>query len=76
MVTHGSKMVVQISNVERFVTDSIFKAGLNGFHIQQLSEDDYCGMGRSELHQPGQKSLFWPPGCRMFLVRRVSRSAN
>ena len=76
MVTHGSKMVVQISNVERFVTDSIFKAGLNGFHIQQLSEDDYCGMGRSELHQPGQKSLLRPQGQRMLLVRRAGGSGN
>ena len=76
MVTHGSKTVVQISNVEKFVTDSIFKAEPNGFHIQQPSADGYCGMGRSELHQPGQKSLFWPPGCRTFLVRRASTSAN
>ena len=50
--------------------------GTHGFHMQQLTEDAYCGMGRSELHQPGQKSLFWPPGCRMFLVRRASGSAN
>ena len=64
------------SKVERFVTDSILKSEPNGFHVQQLTEDDYGGMGRSELHQPGQKSLFWPPGCRMFLVRRASRSAN
>ncbi|KAJ1078046.1 hypothetical protein K5549_011373 [Capra hircus] len=42
-------MVVQISNVERFVTDSIFKAGLNGFHIQQLSEDDYFTPTRTEI---------------------------
>lgn len=70
MVTHGSKMVVAVSQSGEICTDSIFKAEPNGFHIQQPSADDYCGMGRSELHQPGQKSLFWPPRCQNVLGER------
>lgn len=31
---------------------------------------------RSELHQPGQKSLSWLPVHRMLLVRRASGSGN
>ena len=31
---------------------------------------------RSELHKPGQKSLSWPQGQRMLLVRRAGGSGN
>ena len=49
----------------KFVTDGIFKGELNESFTEELAEV------RSMLHQPGQKSLSWPPGHRMFLVRRA-----
>ena len=49
----------------KFVADGIFKAELNEFFTEELAEV------RSMLFQPGQKSLSWPPGHRMFLVRRA-----
>ena len=49
----------------RFVADGIFKAELKWSFTEELAEV------RSMLHQPGQKSLSWPPGHRMFLVRRA-----
>ena len=57
-------MVVQISKKRKFVTDGIFKAELKSF-----SCESWLKMGlKSKLHQPGQKSLSWPPGYRMFSV--------
>ena len=49
----------------KFVADGIFKAELDEFFTEELAEV------RSMLFQPGQKSLSWPPGHRMFLVRRA-----
>ena len=42
----------------KFVTDGIFKGELNESFTEELAEV------RSMLHQPGQKSLSWPPGFR------------
>ena len=69
------KMAVQISKKRNFVADGIFKAELNEFLTQERAEDDYPGV-ESELRQPGQKFLFWPPGRRMFLVRRANGDGN
>lgn len=64
---HSSSMVVQISKKRRFV-DGIFKGKLNEFSLRGLLNMVTLEL-RSELSQPGQKSLPWPQGCRMFLVK-------
>ena len=58
-------MVVQISKKRKFVTDGIFKAELKSFSCESWLKMGTLGL-KSKLHQPGQKSLSWPPGYRMF----------